>query len=209
MKVKHSWLHTVTMHCDQVITITWWGNALEHDDLSALSWPQVFLEIIWLQVIPYFINQDFFPCFILWKQPTPQKKGKKRLFGTAVLIACVLTAKITASITSLLSTCHHFAGKQPAECKGCNFLSSSRKMSSWYIFLNVGSLEFGSISQPDSAKRDFPEVPLTHCQYHCVPLVEKNQSLKRSFICVQQMTTDMKGNIKKENVLVRYPYQAV
>ena len=57
MKVKHRWHHTVTMCYDLVITITWWGNALEHDDLSALSWPRVFLKIIWLQMIPYIINK--------------------------------------------------------------------------------------------------------------------------------------------------------
>ena len=36
--------------------------------------------------------------------------------------ARVLTADITACITSLISTCRHFAGKQPAECHGRNSL---------------------------------------------------------------------------------------
>ena len=70
-----------------------------------------FSKRMWLQVIPYVINHIFLPCFILWEP-------KKWLLSTAVFIECVSTAEITACITSLLSTCHHFAGKQPAECKG-------------------------------------------------------------------------------------------
>ena len=47
---------------------------------------------------------------------------EKWLLGTAVFIAHVLTAEITACIASLLFTCRHFTSKQPAKCKGCNSL---------------------------------------------------------------------------------------
>ena len=114
MKVQHRWLHTVTMRCDLGITITGRGNALEHDDRSALSWPRVFLNIMCLQMSLCFMNHNLWPYFILWEPK------KKRLLGTAVFIAHVLTAEITTCITSLLSTCRHLAGKQPDECKGCN-----------------------------------------------------------------------------------------
>ena len=48
--------------------------------------------------------------------------GKKGLLGKSAFIARVLSAEITACITSLLSTSRQFAGKQPAECKGRNSL---------------------------------------------------------------------------------------
>ena len=66
-------------------------------------------------MIPYFMNENFLLYFILWVP-------KKLLLGTAAFIARVLTAGINACITSLLSTCRHFADKQPAECKGRNSL---------------------------------------------------------------------------------------
>ena len=56
------------------------------------------------------------------KKQQQQKNKNKRFLGTAVFLARVLSAEITAGITSLFSTCRHFAGKQPAECKGRNSL---------------------------------------------------------------------------------------
>ena len=67
MKVKHSRPHTTTFRCDLVMTIKRCGNAPEHDDLSALSWPCVFLKVMWLQMIPHFINKNFLPCLFLWE----------------------------------------------------------------------------------------------------------------------------------------------
>ena len=69
-------------------------------------------------MIPYFINKKFLPCFILLELHV----DTKRLIGTAVFTARVLTVEIAACITSLLSTRRHFAGKQTAECKGRNSL---------------------------------------------------------------------------------------
>ena len=124
MKVKHSWLHTVTMRCGLVLTIKWWGNAHERDDLSALNWPRVFLKTMWLHIIPYFINQNFWPWFILW--------------------GCLYCARSNCRdhcIHHFLSTCRHIAGKQPAECKGRNSPPIlDKKISSWDILLNIGSL---------------------------------------------------------------------
>ena len=116
MKVEHSWLRTATMRCDLVITIRWWGNAPEHDDLSALRRPCVFLKkVMWFQMIPKFITKRNLTLL----HPLGTEKW---LLGTAVFIARILTAEIAACNASLLSTCHQVAGKQPAECKGRNSL---------------------------------------------------------------------------------------
>ena len=86
---------------------TWWPVGIE---LASCF----FLKIMCLQMSLCFMNHNLWPYFILWEPK------KKRLLGTAVFIAHVLTAEITTCITSLLSTCRHLAGKQPDECKGCN-----------------------------------------------------------------------------------------
>ena len=113
MKVKQSWLHTVTMRCNLVITIKWWRNALEHDDLSALNWPHVFLKkIMWLQTTLYFINQNFLPHFVLWVL--------KNYFSAQLCLLRAFWLPTSPHASSCL--CRHFAGKQPAECKGHNTL---------------------------------------------------------------------------------------
>lgn len=52
----------------------------------------------------------------------PPTKNKKKVLGTAVFTVRVFAAEIAACITSLLSTCRHFARKHLAERKGRNSL---------------------------------------------------------------------------------------
>ena len=73
---------------------------------------------MWLQVIPYFINHFFLNV----ASSFGNRKNDFSAQLCLLYIALVLTAEITACITSLLSTCRHFADKQPAECKGRNSL---------------------------------------------------------------------------------------
>ena len=66
-----------------------------------------------------------------------------------MFIARVLTAEITACITSLLSTCRHFADKQPAECKGRNsllILEKNLQLRHLTIY-RVFGVTFGSVSR--------------------------------------------------------------
>ena len=107
MKVKHSWLHTVMMCCDLLITIKRWENALEHNDSSALSWPRVFLKNNVASDDDVLHKSKFLTLF----HPLGTEKWP---LGTAVFIA--------RGLSSLLSTCRQFAGKQPAECQGRNSL---------------------------------------------------------------------------------------
>ena len=103
------------MRCDEVITSN--GEEMHLNITTCQRWVGLvfFLKKNVASGNTVRHKSIFLPCFILWEP-------KKWLLSTAVFIECVSTAEITACITSLLSTCHHFAGKQPAECKGCDSL---------------------------------------------------------------------------------------
>ena len=92
------------MRCDLVLTIKWLGNALMHDDLSALSWPLVVFVVV---VVVGFCCCLFF-CFFCLNNVALDDTGlpkstflnllypfgnkqtnDKRLLGTAVFIARV------------------------------------------------------------------------------------------------------------------------
>ena len=88
---------------------------------------------MWFHLIPHFIK------FLSFLHPLATEREKKLLLGTAVFIACVWTAEITAGMTSLLSTCRHFAGSL-LNIRDVTRCSSSRKISSWYILLTIGCL---------------------------------------------------------------------
>ena len=141
MKVKHSWLHTVTMRCDLVITIKWWENAFQHNDLLALSWPHVFLDIKWLQMILYLINHNLLPVPF---------GTEKNYFSAQLCLLHVfqLSRWLHASppcfrrVTIVLA--NSLLNVRDVIC-----CSSSRKISSWYSWLNIGSL---AIRRPETVE---------------------------------------------------------
>ena len=134
MKVKHSWLLTATMRCDLVITIKCWRNAPEHNDLSALRRPWVFLKRTWLQTIPYFINKSkrILPCFILWESKI-DFSAQLCLLRSFYLPRSLHTSPLCFRRVAVLLVNSQLNVRDVTRC------SSSRKISTWHI-LNTWSL---------------------------------------------------------------------
>ena len=101
----------------------------EHGDLSAQSWPCVF--VMWVQMIPYSINQNCSPCSILgeWKKMTSWH-------------SCVYCACFNGGDHSMR---HHLAfdallANSLLNLRDITRCSSRWKISSWYILQNIGPL---------------------------------------------------------------------
>ena len=106
---------------------------------------------------------------------------EKMTSRTAVFIARVLTAEIAACITFLLSTCRHFAGKQPAECKGRNLLLVLAK--NLQLIHLTEYRTFGDLRAVVGQEYDNETIVHSMCKLYVASLKRDKSSLYVQIVC--------------------------